>query len=167
MILSHGAAILRRVLPEVEMRRRAFKGIAADAAASFISRNNDLHGYWAIGKLHSLAREHSTTKILIELLGRLPEALSEFASIAARYGSMVETQAASKALTIRSCKIEVEFDLPKTQQCLVGETGFICTVTIVDDRGQAWSHDASGCSRPHDPKRELRSSRVRGEVQAR
>ena len=149
------------------MGRRTLNGIAADAAASFISRNNDFDGYWAIGKLHAHAREHATTKILIDVSGQLSEMLLEFASIAKRYGSMIETQAAAKGLGIRASQIEVEFDLPKTNQCSADETGFICAVTIVDDRGQAWTRKASGCSHPHDPKRELRSLRVRAEAPAR
>ncbi len=149
------------------MRRKALKGIAADVAASFISRNNDCDGYWTVGKLHLYAREHSMTKILIDVSAQLPSTLSESASIAAQYGSMIEAQAAAKGLGIRASQIEVEFDLPKTNQCSADETGFICAVTIVDDRGQAWTHKASGCSHPHDPKRELRSLRVRAEAPAR
>ncbi|PBC12078.1 hypothetical protein CK230_01650 [Mesorhizobium sp. WSM3859] len=164
MIFARDASILRRFKSEVQMRRRALKGIAADVAASFISRNNDCDGYWTVGKLHSYAREHSTTKILIDVSGKLPSTLSEFASIAAKYGSMIEAQAAAKGLGIRAGQIEVEFDLPKTNQCSADEAGFICAVTIVDDRGQAWIRKALGCSRPHDPKRERRSSRAQGEA---
>ena len=149
------------------MGRKALKGIAADVAASFISRNNDADGYWAIGKLHALAREHSTAKILIDLSGQLSGMLSEFASIARKYGSMIDTQTAAKGLRVRSSQIEIEFDLPKTWQCSADETRFTCAVTIVDDRGQAWIRKASGCSHPHDPKRERRSSRVQSEAAAR
>ena len=145
-------------------RRRALKGVAAGTATFFVSRNNDFDGYWVVGKLHSYATEHSITKILIDLSGDLPESLSKFASIASRYRSKIETQAAIQGLTIHSSQIEVELGLPRTSRCLSDETGFVCTVTIVDDRGRAWTHNASGCSRPHDPKRELRSSRVEGEA---
>lgn len=148
------------------MGRKALRGIAADVAASFISRNNDCDGYWTVGKLHSYAREHSATKILIDVSGQLPGALSEFASMAAKYGSMIETQAAAKGLGTCVGQIEVEFDFPRTKLCSADETGFTCTVTIIDDRGQVWIHRASGCSHPHDPKRELRSSRVEGGAKA-
>jgi hypothetical protein len=167
VILACDAAILRRFQPEVEMGRRTLNGIAADTAASFISRNNDLDGYWAMGKLHAHAREHSTTKILLDVSGHLSETLLEFASIAKRYRSIIETQAAAKALKVSSCQIEVEFDLPETKQCMPDETGFVCTVTIIDERGRAWTRKVSGCSRPHDPKRESRSERVHVEAPAR
>ncbi|RVD41189.1 MAG: hypothetical protein EOS30_21905 [Mesorhizobium sp.] len=149
------------------MGRKALRGIAADVAASFISRNNDADGYWAIGKLHAHAREHSTAKILIDLSGQLSGTLSEFASIAAKYRSMIETQTAAKGLRVCSSQIEIEFDLPKTRQCSAYETGYTCAVMIVDDRGQAWIRKVYGCSHPHDPKRERRSSRAKSEAEAR
>ena len=156
--------IIRQFSREAEVgKRRALRGIAADAAASFVSRNNDFDGYWAIGRLHLHAREHSTTKILIDLSGDLSASLSRFASITARYRSMIETQAASKGLGIHRAHIELEFDLPVNMlggtQCVADETGFICSLTIVDDRGGTWAHKIPGCCRPHDPKRESRSTR--------
>jgi hypothetical protein len=145
--------------PEIDMaRRKVFKGVAIDIARSFVSRNNDVDGYWGVGKLHSLAKENSTSKIRIDLSEESSATLPTFASMIGRYRSMIEAQAAARGLKLQTCSIEVEFDLPRN--IIDGENGFRCWLTIVDDRGKAWSHMVSGRSHPHDPKRESRSLRA-------
>ena len=145
-------------------RRNAFKGIVNDVASSFVSRKNDVGGYWGIGMLHSLARDNSTSKVRIDLSEASCAALPVFASLIRRYRSMIEGQAAAKDLRFQASSIEIEFDLPRDRSgadfCMGDETPFRCSLTIVDDRGKAWSHIISGCSRPHDPALESRSSRV-------
>ena len=145
-------------------RRNAFKGIANDVASSFVSRTNDVDGYWGIGMLHSLARENSTSKIGVELSDEACVGLPAFASLIRQYRSMIEAQASAKNLKFHACSIEVEFDLPRDSSgadfCMRDENAFRCSLMIVDDRGEAWNHVISGCSHPHDPARELRSTRA-------
>lgn len=145
-------------------RRSAFKGIANDVISSFVSRNNDVDGYWGIGMLHSSARENSTSKVRVELANESSPVPPALASLIERYRLMIEEQAADKGLRFQACSIEVEFDLPRNSSgldfCRGDENAFRCSLTIVDDRGRAWNHMVSGCSHPHDPVRESRSSRA-------
>ena len=47
--------------------RRAQRGIAHGIARSFVSRNNDYRGYWALGMLRSYAEEHRLDEVVIQL----------------------------------------------------------------------------------------------------
>ncbi len=51
-------------------RRRELNGIAGNLPGSFVSRNNDVAGYWAIGKLCALALQTANGAISIELLNK-------------------------------------------------------------------------------------------------
>jgi len=48
--------------------RNELKGISAGIASSFISRNNDVDGYWAIGILYKIASESGDNKFTLNLL---------------------------------------------------------------------------------------------------
>jgi hypothetical protein len=49
-------------------RRRELNGIAGNLLGSFVSRNNEVAGYWAIGKLCAIALQTANGEISIELL---------------------------------------------------------------------------------------------------
>ena len=48
--------------------KKRLTNIANGLCGSFISRNNDLDGYWAIGKLRSLADQHGQSTVVLDLL---------------------------------------------------------------------------------------------------
>ncbi len=71
--------------------KKTLKNIAGGLSGSFVSRNNDSDGYWAIGKLYSLALSKGLNTLRIPIKpavegGREP--LIEFVS--GQYGSMLE-----------------------------------------------------------------------------
>lgn len=47
---------------------RRLTNIASGMCCSFASRNNDLDGYWSIGKLRSLAERYGQTTVSLDLL---------------------------------------------------------------------------------------------------
>lgn len=49
--------------------RNALKSIAAGVLGSFVSRNNDFNGYWAIGQLYSIALRSPARTVSISLTG--------------------------------------------------------------------------------------------------
>lgn len=49
-------------------RRKEFKSIAVGILSSFISRNNDVYGYWGIGKLYSHMLKSKTMTLEIDLV---------------------------------------------------------------------------------------------------
>ncbi|WP_375054950.1 hypothetical protein [Zobellella sp. DQSA1] len=50
------------------MGRSDLKGITGEIVGSFISRNNEVDGYWALGLLCRLSRELNQTKITMDLV---------------------------------------------------------------------------------------------------
>lgn len=60
--------------------------IASGLRGSFASRNNDLDGYWSIGKLRSLAEQYGHTKVILDVLtSSIHPPSSELGSVLARY----------------------------------------------------------------------------------
>lgn len=51
-------------------RRKEFKTIANGLLSSFISRNNDVYGYWGIGKLYSHMLKSKMMILEIDLINR-------------------------------------------------------------------------------------------------
>lgn len=146
-------------------RRSVLKGVASDLLTSFVSRNNDIEGYWAIGKLCRLAKETNVTRIQIDLLrGCLSVPSKAFGSMTSGYRLWVETLAGAKGLLLAECLVDIEFELfSKPGRAVSGdlaETPFRCSVTLVDDRKGVWGSSMSGICWPHDADRERRSSRA-------
>lgn len=50
-------------------RRTEFKGITHSLNGSFVSRNNEFGGYWAMGQLKSFASEKRLTSLTFTLRG--------------------------------------------------------------------------------------------------
>lgn len=48
--------------------RRIFKSIAHNLLGSFVSRNHDFNGYWALGQLYTISHEAQTLCVVIDLL---------------------------------------------------------------------------------------------------
>ena len=49
-------------------RRKEIKGIIDGLISSFISRNNDLNGYWAMGKLCGFLIQSNSRVLTLELM---------------------------------------------------------------------------------------------------
>ncbi|WP_378178258.1 hypothetical protein [Aquimarina sp. SS2-1] len=49
-------------------KRKLFKNIANGVLGSFVSRNNDVQGYWGIGKLYSLMINKDKYEVEIDLI---------------------------------------------------------------------------------------------------
>ena len=64
--------------------------VASNLCGSFASRNNDLDGYWAIGKLRSLAERNGQTTVLLDLLASSTQpSSSELAPVLAHYRGLL------------------------------------------------------------------------------
>jgi hypothetical protein len=132
---------------------------------SFISRNNDVGGYWGIGKLCLLARHSATATVKIDLLPKTitPES-KEFTKLVEGYLSFLQKHLAARDIPIgwvASAIVELEFmpaDQPEKQIPIITWGNlFKVSVTIVDDRNK--KHTVSGFSYcgPHSPWKEHRS----------
>lgn len=146
-------------------RRKELKSIASGMYGSFISRNNDIAGYWGIGKLCLFARRRRTTIVRLDLLKEsiAPEG-SEFAKLLAGYAAKLKAHLSARGVPERwvtSAIIELDFkpEYPIDKQIPISTWGdlFKLTVTIVDDTQRR--HEVRGYSytAPHDQARESRS----------
>jgi hypothetical protein len=148
-------------------RRKNFNGIVANLVGSFVSRNNDVSGYWAIGRLNALAAAAKTRVIEVDLLDETSSHV-DVADVARTYRQWITTQlerSGMPAQWLAKAAIYVEFGrfegTNPPPQTTYGEP-FTCRATLVDDLGHVYSRTVSAWSAPHDPTRELRSLRVAG-----
>ena len=146
-------------------RHKELKSIASGLYGSFISRNNDVAGYWGIGKLCLLAQQHRTTIVRLDLVaGSIAPGSSEFAKLVSGYVAKLKTHLSAREIPeswIASAIIELDFkpEYPVGKQIPISTWGdpFKLTVTIRDDRQKRHEVHGYSYSAPHDPRRERRS----------
>jgi len=144
--------------------------IASGLCGSFVSRNNDLDGYWSIGKLRSLAERYGRTTVLIDVLtSSIHRSSSEFAPVLARYRSLLAKLADLSGIRldeITAAHISLDFAPPPWPRIsyykLQWGDQFTLTVTINADGRAAGIVLHAGYCRSHDPARESRSARPVG-----
>jgi len=150
-------------------RRRELKNIASGLLCSFISRNNDVGGYWGIGKLCLLAQDSATTVVELDLLSKtvLPES-TEFSKLLQGYYSFLQGHLAARSIPecwIASATIELDFS-PKEQpekQVPIITWGklFKLSVTILDDRSRKHTVSTYSYCAPHNSRKEHQSVGLR------
>lgn len=146
-------------------RRRELKNIASGMLGSFISRNNDVAGYWGVGKLCLLAQDRRTGGVKLNLLSKsmAPES-AEFFKLLDGYYSILQERLTARnipGLWVRSAMIEIEFspeDRPKKQVPIITWGNlFRISVSILDDRGGEHKVSTYSYCAPHNPKKEHQS----------
>jgi hypothetical protein len=145
--------------------RKELKCVAKGLYGSFISRNNDVEGYWGIGRLSLFAQNQMLNVVEIDLLQSsiLPQTRA-FDWLVSGFCSRLRTQLGSKGIPrvwITSANITIDFNpsaYPKKYppQLTWGKL-FQLEVGIVDDKGKNYIHRGYGHCSPHDPSRERRS----------
>ena len=144
--------------------------IASGLCGSFVSRNNDLDGYWSIGKLRSLAEQYGRTTVLIDVLtSSIHPSSSKFAPLLANYRSLLAKLADLSGIRldeITAAHMTLDFAPPPWPRIdyYKPQWGdpFTLTVTInADGRAAGIVHHAGYC-RSHDPAQESRSARPLG-----
>jgi len=145
-------------------RSARLTNIADGLCGSFASRNNDLVGYWAIGKLRSLAERYSQNAALLNVLAPSMQPPSpEFAQVLADYHLLLQKLASRSGIrleAITAAYISVDF-LPQPWPRAIyykkqwGEQ-FLVTVTVCADGRADGIVSHAGYCRPHDPDRERR-----------
>ncbi|WP_435595165.1 hypothetical protein [Tsukamurella tyrosinosolvens] len=123
---------------------------------SFGSRNNDIAGWWGIGLL---CRTAGPSGIDIDLRD---DAHGD--QLARRYGMQLIRQLRARRLPgewIVSAWLHLRF---VSDPVVAGTWRYTVIVDIVDDRGRAWSARDEGRCWAHDPARESRSVRMKGDT---
>lgn len=143
-------------------RRREFRGIAFDLLGAFVSRNNDVGGYWAIGKLCSLAHKSSASEVHIDLVRSLiTPPCPELSDMVQRFRQWISDRVTERRMHdewLRDVCITVRFGA--TTSAANPTIAFECTVSITDDLGRVYRAQGSGTCWAHDPSRESRSLRA-------
>jgi hypothetical protein len=149
-------------------RRKELGSIASGIVGSFNSRNNDVDGYWGIGKLYTFVEKSSGKQVVFELLGNsIRPHTHEFDALLAFYREKLLGYLEGHGIPkgwIKSVTISASFEIvfqPK-YHFWRSALGKPCEVKcdIEDDNGRHHIAYAYNNSRPHDPKRETRSCRA-------
>jgi hypothetical protein len=141
--------------------KKRLTNIANGLCGSFISRNNDLDGYWAIGKLRSLADQHGQTTVVLDLLTSSTQPSSaQCSDVFERYCRLLATLAKCSRIPfadITVARIALDFAPPPWPRASYYKLqwGDQFTVTVIieaDGRAMGMARDTGYC-RPHDAAR--------------
>ena len=152
-------------------RRKDLNGVAAGLVGTFVSRNNDLEGYWSLGRLRTLADRHQSKEVVIDILrGTASLPGRDAAEVSRTYrGWLLERLAKIGIPTdwVKEAKISLQFgswegNAPPPQRTW-GDP-FVCRVSLVDDQGRTHMAGESGWCAPHNSQRESRSLRAQSRL---
>ncbi|MET3650800.1 hypothetical protein [Dyella japonica] len=147
---------------------RVLKSIANGLVGTFVSRNNDVLGYWGIGQIQREIEGLSDTVVELDLMHgvAMPEGPIAKALIA-QYSTYLLASLARDGFTpseLTAAKILVEFGNFGEAEApdLFSTTGqpFNCRAVLTSKSGKTFSAVRGGLSRPHNPAIELRSLRA-------
>jgi hypothetical protein len=143
-------------------RRKELRGVASGLLGAFLSRTNDVEGYWALGKLYAHALKADVPQVFVDLMdATVTPPGAEFHGMAADFARALTIQLAGRSIPadwVKQATICIEFSKKKNSYG-PGDV-FNGTVALMDDRGRTHHAKASGVCWVHDPFRELRSART-------
>lgn len=145
-------------------RRRELKSVAYALLGSFVSRNNDVAGYWGIGQLRRHALLEGCESVEIDLMHRkMSPARKMFLPMMDTFAHMLSKQLASRSLPpewVRSAKIWITFDtssdVPIHFETAEDGEPFYCVIHLEDDAGKFRSAGTGGRCRSQNCLRESR-----------
>ncbi len=147
--------------------RRELGSIASGIIGSFRSRNNDVDGYWGIGKLYLLVEHLQSKCVSINLCSQQIAPYSpHFDLMTERYSKMFKGLLIKRSIPLEwvsSAYVYVEFEADYEERHHNWRSAFgnpcnlVCVV--VDDNGKSHVARAYTSCFPHDAKRESRSTR--------
>lgn len=145
-------------------RRIELRGIANALNESFVSRNNDFKGYWAIGQLRLFALNNNL--ITMDFLLTPPKSAPNFNLIhyvELHYAVMLESLLRKQQIPdtwVSEASITLDFNVnAKNEQlnkCSTSGEPFQCCCHIIDDTGRGYSSVVYGRSQVHSPVKELK-----------
>jgi len=145
---------------------RALKGIANGLVETFVSRNNDVSGYWGIGQIQRELEGHPDAVVELDLLhGKATPDGPIARELVACYSTYLSESLARDGFNpsaVTTAKVLVEFGSAEGARTAdYGSTwsAFSCKAVLESRSGKVFSAVRAGSSRPHDSKRELRSNR--------
>lgn len=138
-------------------RRKELQGVCNDLLDSFVSRYNDLGGYWALGKMQAFLLERESNLLCFDLVdeGSLPRTHPFFAT------SAYYPRALRRLL--RAKRISVHW-VASGNICVssLTNTDLECSIVLRSDLGREFSAKRSECVHAHDPNVEFQSAGMTG-----
>ena len=146
-------------------RRGELKDVASALLGSFVSRNNDVGGYWGLGLLRSAADRDRTNMLYFDLkAASAAPGDPTAASISQTYRDLLARQLARRRIPsgfVLKAEITVQFAIEESLFASMPTYGepVRCAVLLVDGRGREYRQSALTACAPHDPTRESRRGR--------
>ena len=148
------------------MGRRELNGVVAGLASSFISRNNDVDGYWSVGLLRSFADQHQLQTLRFDILnGPTQPDDPLLVRVCCAYQTALARQLVARSIdrpVIVEAEILVSFDSAgsrTTARAATYGSPFSCSVRLLDDHKKEHRKTLFAHCAPHDPRRESKSTR--------
>src|SRR5690349_19770804 len=95
------------------MPQRILKGLANGLVETFISRNNDVSGYWGIGQLYREALDQEQSEVSLDLLGNRAQPNGPIgAAVLMQYRSYISARLSRHQMSLADlseAKIEINF----------------------------------------------------------
>lgn len=144
-------------------RRKELRGIVNALISSFNSRNNDINGYWAIGKLKGLSLKTYSDPIKLNLLSNPPLCQHELCKQirdqqTCKLMYLLDAQKIPREwvcharISIHFCS--VKSTSTETFRSSLGEF-YRCMCEIIDDKGKLFIANSYGYCLPHSTEREF------------
>lgn len=132
-------------------RRKQFRGICHNILDSFVSRYNDLDGYWALGQYAAFLMARGEDQLVFQLQdgSTVPED-ARFAVSAAYYRRAISRLMEASAMP-RSWLADASITFS-----MMGSSKARCSIEIVSDLGRNYRSDIIVDVRPHDALSERR-----------
>lgn len=130
-------------------RRKELKSVCNDLLDNFVSRYNNLDGYWALGKFQAHLQSTSERHLSFYLVPDKGSG-SAFPTTLSYYRRAFHRHLAVRGIPevwVLAAVISVEQKSPSE---------LACVLRITDDRGKTFASQTTINARPHDPNRELR-----------
>jgi hypothetical protein len=146
-------------------RRKEFKTIADGLISSFVSRNNDVYGYWGIGKLYAHMLSSKSMTLRIDLInGTIEPQNNEFEILINEFSKRLLMQIKNRGIN-ENYLISAELIIkgyPNEPSPYFGKMApnrMFCKLVIKDDLNKAHFSEANTWCREHNPTTELKSTR--------
>ena len=150
---------------EIMKNKRKLKNIANGILSSFLSRNNDVNGYWGIGKLYSLILKEKMNIVTIDLLNKtINPKDEEFNYLINQYREKLIVKLVKKEISLINIKkalIVIETDTINVNSNSKLNT-LKCGLLIEDTELVKGFIQKDIKCRSHNPKSEMKSSRNYG-----
>lgn len=143
-------------------KTKQLKNIVNGILSSFISRNNDVGGYWGIGKIYSLMIKSKSLSVEIDLINKTILPFDEqFLFRISEYSNYLSIRMKAKNIDLsylKSAKIILK-GFPNEKNKFLGKISpnrVSCKISIINLKGITYILEKNVWCREHNPKTELK-----------